>query len=87
VDSCIKKGLIDASEALLLDDSEKVNLIFKSGSSTSTRKITDISGRGIGMNAVITKINTLGGKITVNTEPGKGTSFMILIPDNKQCSG
>lgn len=87
VDCCIEKGLIDTSEALLLDDSEKVNLIFKSGSSTSTSKITDISGRGIGMNAVITKINKLGGKISVNTETGKGTSFMIQIPDNIKNSG
>jgi two-component system chemotaxis sensor kinase CheA len=55
------------------------NLIFAQGFSTS-EKVTDISGRGVGMDVVKTKINSLGGTVDVISEMGKGSSFVIKLP-------
>ena len=55
------------------------NLIFAQGFSTSD-KVTDISGRGVGMDVVKTKINSLGGTVDVISEMGKGSSFIIKLP-------
>ncbi|CCJ33777.1 chemotaxis protein CheA [Caloramator australicus] len=55
------------------------NLIFLQGFSTS-EKVTDISGRGVGMDVVKTKITSLGGSIEVQSEVGKGTAFIIRLP-------
>lgn len=55
------------------------NLIFAQGFSTS-EKVTDISGRGVGMDVVKTKINSLGGTVDVVSEIGKGSSFIIKLP-------
>lgn len=62
-----------------MDESDIKNLIFLQGFSTS-EKVTDVSGRGVGMDVVKTKITTLGGTIDVLSEAGKGTSFIIRLP-------
>lgn len=59
---------------------ENLPLIFKSGFSTAT-KITDVSGRGVGLDVVDTQIKNLGGSVKVTSEPAKGTSFEIMIPN------
>ncbi len=77
--SAIAKGL--ASEELVRGMSlgEKVNLIFLPGFSMSD-KITDLSGRGVGMDVVKTNLDRLGGLVDIDSEPGKGTTIHIKLP-------
>lgn len=79
VNSAVKNGIIDEDRASLLSDDEKVNLIFSSGVSSS-EMITEISGRGLGMAIVAEKISNLGGTVHVKSQEGKGTTFIIKIP-------
>ncbi len=62
-----------------MSESDIKNLIFAQGFSTS-EKVTDISGRGVGMDVVKTKINSLGGTVDVVSELGKGSAFIIKLP-------
>ena len=73
----IDKGLIPAET--VLSDSEIDNLLFLPGFSTAS-VVSDLSGRGVGMDVVRTAIQSLGGRITIASEPGKGTSFSISLP-------
>ena len=75
----VRKGIITAEEAAQLDDREAVELIFAPGFS-SADKITDISGRGVGMDVVRTNIKNLKGSVSTNTELGKGTRFTLSLP-------
>lgn len=75
----IKKGIITPEEAQQLDDREAVDLIFAPGFS-SAEKITDISGRGVGMDVVRTNIKNLKGSVNTYTEIGKGTRFTLSLP-------
>ena len=75
----IKKGIISAEEAAQLDDSEARELIFAPGFS-SAEKITDISGRGVGMDVVRTNIKNLKGSVSTYSEVGKGTKFTLILP-------
>ena len=72
-------GVISEKEANQLDNQGALLLIFESGVSTSPI-ITDISGRGLGLAIVREKIEKLGGLISVETTPGTGTSFRLLLP-------
>ncbi len=76
-EKAIENGLITKDK--ILDEQEIVSLIFEPGFSTS-EKITSISGRGVGLDAVKKNINKLNGTITVNSTLGKGTSFIIRLP-------
>lgn len=73
----IQKGLI--TEDQQLSDSEIYNLIFQPGFSTA-KAVTSISGRGVGLDVVKKDIATLGGTVSIETEKGKGTSFVLKIP-------
>lgn len=75
----IKRGLMDQEAASRLTDKECFNLIFAPGFS-SKEKISDISGRGVGMDVVKTAINTLNGSVDVDSEMGKGTKITIKVP-------
>lgn len=77
--SAVKKGLITESEAAAMNHEKAVDLIFMPGLSTN-EKVTDISGRGVGMDIVQNNILRLNGTILVETEPGKGTTFQIILP-------
>ncbi|MBV9128567.1 MAG: response regulator, partial [Verrucomicrobia bacterium] len=77
--SAVKSGAISEEEAGRLDDAAALMLIFHSGVSTSPI-ITEISGRGLGMAIVREKIEKLGGQIAIDTRPGAGTTFRILLP-------
>ncbi|MBB6216498.1 two-component system chemotaxis sensor kinase CheA [Anaerosolibacter carboniphilus] len=75
----IQKGLLKKEEAETLDDKEAVNLLFHPGFSTAD-KISDISGRGVGLDVVKTKIESLGGVVEVQTAKSKGSKFIIRLP-------
>ncbi len=62
-----------------LTESELANLIFDSGFTTSS-KVTELAGRGIGLDVVSTEINALGGRIETSTERGQGTTFKLILP-------
>lgn len=75
----VRKGLMTQEEAKQLDDREAKELIFAPGFS-SAEKITDISGRGVGMDVVRTNIKNLKGSINISSEVGKGTKFTLNLP-------
>ncbi|MDR2467418.1 MAG: chemotaxis protein CheA [Spirochaetaceae bacterium] len=73
----IERGLIHPNK--VLTDPEAFNLIFEPGFSTA-KTITNISGRGVGLDVVKRQIEKLNGTVTVNSEKGKGTKFIIKLP-------
>jgi two-component system chemotaxis sensor kinase CheA len=75
----ISKGLLPEDEAKRLTERQLVNYIWHPGLSTA-EKITDISGRGVGMDIVKSRIEELNGTVTVRSEAGKGTTFTIRLP-------
>jgi len=75
----IENGVISEDDALVMDDNEKSMLIFAPGLSTAD-EVSDISGRGVGMDVVQNNINTLGGYIKIQTRKNKGTTFKIVLP-------
>ncbi|MDR1126406.1 MAG: Hpt domain-containing protein [Deltaproteobacteria bacterium] len=75
----VRKGVATAEEVKALDDREAVELIFAPGFSTA-EKVTDISGRGVGMDVVRTNIKSLKGSINTASEVGKGTRFTLSLP-------
>lgn len=77
--SAVKKGVISAEEAEKLTDEEAAYLIFRPGFSTA-KEVSDVSGRGVGMDIVRSHIESLNGIIELNTELGKGTTFKIKLP-------
>lgn len=77
--SAIRKGYISEEQAKRLTDKEAINLIFVSGLSTA-KKVTDVSGRGVGMDVVRNNIEKINGAIEINSEVGKGTEFKIKLP-------
>lgn len=75
----VEKGLFDEDTAARLSDVEAFNLIFAPGFSTK-KEISDVSGRGVGMDVVKTKINQLNGSVEIQSVLGKGTRFIIKVP-------
>ncbi|CAK1698607.1 chemotaxis protein CheA [Vibrio crassostreae] len=75
----VKRGLMDEDAASRLSNKECFNLIFAPGFS-SKEQISDISGRGVGMDVVKTAINTLNGSIDIDSEMGQGTKITIKVP-------
>jgi two-component system chemotaxis sensor kinase CheA len=79
LEKALERGILTQAQAEGMTDREKINLIFVPGFSTS-EKVTDISGRGVGMDVVKTNIGQLRGVIDVESVPGGGTKVMIIIP-------
>jgi two-component system, chemotaxis family, sensor kinase CheA len=75
----LKKGVITETAAAAMTDAEAIRLIMAPGFSTA-EKITDVSGRGVGMDVVNTKITNLQGSIEIRSELGHGTCFSIYMP-------
>lgn len=73
----VEKGLVPAEASL--SDSEIDNLLFLPGFSTAA-VVSDLSGRGVGMDVVRTSIQSLGGRISITSTPGEGTTFSISLP-------
>jgi two-component system chemotaxis sensor kinase CheA len=78
-ESAVKKQIITAQEAASLTEHETISLIFHAGFSTS-QTVSDISGRGVGMDIVRSHIDKLNGIIEVETKQGEGTKFIVKLP-------
>jgi two-component system, chemotaxis family, sensor kinase CheA len=78
-DAAVRKEMLSAEAAARLSDDEAVNLIFAPGFS-SAEKVTDVSGRGVGMDIVRTNIEKINGAVHVQTKVGAGTTFTIKLP-------
>lgn len=77
--AAVRKGLIDEAAARALSDTEALDLIFMAGFSTSPL-ITDVSGRGVGMDVVRSRIIELGGQVTIDSLIGHGTTITLILP-------
>ncbi len=75
----VERGLITEESASGLSNNEVYDFLFQAGFSTAD-KITDISGRGVGLDVVRNSINALKGSIRVESEPGKGSKFELVLP-------
>ncbi len=75
----VKLGLVSEEDAVKMDEQQAAGLIFKSGVSTSPM-ITEISGRGLGLAIVREKAEKVGGTVSVETQPGVGTTFRLILP-------
>jgi len=75
----IERGLITAERAALLGERELLQLIFLPGFSTA-EAVTNVSGRGVGMDVVRTNVEKIGGKVEIESRPGKGTTLRLRIP-------
>ncbi|KIL35306.1 chemotaxis protein CheA [Cohnella kolymensis] len=77
--TAVKRGIVPAEEASSLSEDQVNMLIFAPGFSTAD-KVTDLSGRGVGLDVVKSKISSLGGDVSVQTKQGSGTKFTIQLP-------
>lgn len=77
--AAVKKGEITTEAAAKMSKREALDMIFGAGVSTA-EKITDVSGRGVGMDVVRTNIERLNGSVSVSTARGKGTTFEVRMP-------
>jgi two-component system, chemotaxis family, sensor kinase CheA len=77
--TALEHGLITADGARDMSEHDAMDLLFLPGFSTA-KQVTSISGRGVGMDVVRTNIAKIGGKVTVSSEPGRGTTLKIRIP-------
>lgn len=82
----VRKGMITTEAAAALDEQEVWALLFEPGFSMAD-KITDISGRGVGLDVVKLAIDSLGGRLRVNSELGKGTTFTLVLPTSIAVKG
>jgi len=77
--TAISRGVITEEQGAKMSDDEVNQLLFAPGFSTAD-KISDISGRGVGLDVVKSKITSLGGNVTIHSTPGKGTNFSVQLP-------
>jgi two-component system chemotaxis sensor kinase CheA len=75
----VEKGVIDEAQAARLGEAESLELIFRPGFSTAGA-ISDISGRGVGMDVVKTRVAELGGTLQVRSRPGHGSELELAVP-------
>ena len=73
----VAKGVLAADQEL--SEAEQVQLVFLSGLSTA-ESVTQLAGRGVGMDVVRNEVNAIGGRVEAATEPGRGTTFTIYLP-------
>ena len=77
--SAVAKGLVTADELAAMSSADTLQLIFKPGFSTA-QAVTNVSGRGVGMDVVKTNIESIRGTIEIESDPGVGTTFRLRIP-------
>lgn len=78
-ETAVRKGLIGADAAASLSDQEALELIFLPGFTTA-KIITDVSGRGVGMDVVRTNLAEIGGEVQIESQPGVGTTVLLSLP-------
>jgi len=79
VEKAIARGIVSAEQAARLSDTDALDLIFQAGLSTS-KEVTEISGRGVGMDVVKAVMDRLKGTISVRSIPGEGATFRLKVP-------
>ena len=79
IQKAVQKGLISADQAARMSEREAANLVFLPGLSTA-EKVTNVSGRGVGMDVVKTNIERIGGTVDLQSSFGKGTTVKVKIP-------
>jgi chemosensory pili system protein ChpA (sensor histidine kinase/response regulator) len=77
--AAVKGGFVPAAEAAALADRDLYSLIFLPGFSTA-RRVSEVSGRGVGMDVVKSQVHKLKGSLAVDSQPGRGTTFTIRLP-------
>lgn len=77
--NAVDRGIISTEQSTRLSDADAFNLIFESGLTTAS-EVTEVSGRGVGMDVVKTVLDKLKGTVTIATQPGKGTTFFLRVP-------
>ena len=75
----IERGVITPEQAAAMSDKEVINLLFNAGFSTA-KKVTDVSGRGVGLDVVKSKIESLSGEVDVKSQLGVGSTWTIRLP-------
>ncbi|MGE5654468.1 MAG: chemotaxis protein CheW, partial [Bacillota bacterium] len=75
----IERGFVSERELSFMDQQERLMLIFQPGFSTAD-KVSDVSGRGVGLDVVKTQVESLGGTVELVTSPGQGSKFVISLP-------
>ena len=79
VDKAIKNGALRPEDAQMMSETQKLSLVFQAGLSTASA-VTDVSGRGVGMDVVKTNLEKLNGDIDIKSQPGSGTRIILKIP-------
>ena len=79
VQRAVERGTIPASEAAALTDAEAARLIFQPGLTTADQ-VTEVSGRGVGMDVVATALERLKGTVEIESSPAAGTKFRLMVP-------
>ncbi len=79
IESAVRKGVITPDRAKEITDREAIMLIFSPGFSTA-EKVSEVSGRGVGLDVVRKNIDALGGRVDVESDLGRGTTFRIFLP-------
>lgn len=82
----IQKGIITEEYANIISDDEIMMCLFEPGFSNA-EKITEVSGRGVGMDVVKRSAESIGGKVTITTELGKGSTFTLSLPSSMAVKG
>jgi two-component system, chemotaxis family, sensor kinase CheA len=75
----VEKGIVTAAEAHAMSTKDLIRLIFRPGFSTASQ-VTEVSGRGVGMDVVLTNLTKVGGTVDVNSRPGEGTQVVVKLP-------
>lgn len=75
----LEKGLYTSEQLEKMSESRILGMIFESGFSTASQ-VTDLSGRGVGMDMVRSSVEEIGGKILIDSKPGKGSKFVMILP-------
>jgi len=75
----IEKGVISRDQARIISDEETVMLVCRPGFSTA-KEVTDVSGRGVGMDVVQSTVDGLGGSLSIESQSGEGTTFTLRLP-------
>jgi two-component system chemotaxis sensor kinase CheA len=77
--AALRKGVVDADRAARMSDQEAVNLVFRAGFSTAAT-VSDLSGRGVGMDVVATTVEKAGGSVKISSRKGDGTAVRLSLP-------